>query len=232
MQDRPARSDRERLQPGVGVDRTGVADGLQQRGVVDRVGVGEGLVEVDVVVLRPLAHGSALALRPHEVSVVAPGEAAVLADLVASRDDGVDAEALGERSHEVLRGGRREHDQPAGLLVLGDEHLGEGPDHRLEHVGREHGRLVEGVGGPALGDEDRLAGQGDRAEGLTEEVEVAEEEGLAGHPCGDDPGLPHGGRQRRPGGLRQEGPVQIEECCARHAVRLPTRSPAGQGYGV
>ena len=61
LHDGPAPHRGEQLQPRVGVDGDGVADGGEQRGVVDRVGVRVAVGELDAVFGRPCFDGVELA---------------------------------------------------------------------------------------------------------------------------------------------------------------------------
>ena len=139
----------------------------------------------------------------------------------------VDAHPLGEGPDEVLRRRRREDDLAAGPVVLLDEHAGEGLDELGEPLPRDRGRLVEGVDGAPARDEGGLPGEGDRSEGLAEEVEVTEDRPLEGQPALDHARLTHRRRERRPGGPAQEGPVEVEEGCRTHGGQ-PTGPPSSQ----
>ena len=225
VHDRPAPGDGVDGEPRVGVHGGRAADGRQQRQVVDRVGVGEALGEVDVLAGRPLLDRRELAARPDEVARDRAVEPAVLVDRVARGDDVVEAQLVGERLDEVVRRRRREHDRPAGRVVLLDERERERVDDGRDRLGGGQRRGVEGGTVAALGEQGRLAGQEDRGEGLADQVEHPVEQALAGQLAGDDPEVVHRPREQRAGAALEQGAVEVEDRRAGHGGRLPGRGP-------
>ncbi len=221
VHDRPAAGHGVDGEPGVGVDRGRAADGRQQRQVVDRVGVGEALGEVDVLARGPLPHRGELAPRPDEVAGDRAVEAASLVDRVARGDDVVEAQPVGERLDEVVRGRGREHHRPPGRVVLLDERQRERVDDGGDRLGGRLGRGVEGRPVAALGHQRRLAGQEDRGQRLADQVEHPVEQALAGQLAGDDAEVVHRPRQQRAGAALEQGAVEVEDRRAGHGGRLP-----------
>ena len=152
-----------------------------------------------------------------------PVKRAVLGEGVAGRDDVVDPEPLGERTDEVLGRRRREDDGAAGRPVLLDEGQREGVDHLGDGLGGAARGLVEGVTGSPLGHEGGLSREGDRGEGLADEVEGLVEQALAGEPAAHDPEVVHGAGEQLTRPALEEGAVEVEDRRTGHGSQATGR---------
>jgi hypothetical protein len=127
MSDRPPLDGRHRSEPDVGIDGHRVPDEVEQWRIEVAVAVRRAAIETNPVLVRPFLDGVRLVGAPDEravefadvgVAVVLPGGA----------DHAVEAEPACERFDECKGRGRGEHQEVAGLAVVGDEQLCEGQD--------------------------------------------------------------------------------------------------------
>ncbi len=224
MDHRPASQRGDADHPGIGVDRPRVSHDREQRNVVVAVGVGVAGVEIDPGPVRPLGDRPRLAATPDELTVdgavVVPGSAAV-----AGGDHLVEAERLGEGTHQVLGGRRREHEDPALLAVLLDHLLGVG-QHRLGATARRHAlRLADQVDRPAPCSTCALACDEHRRPRLADQVEHAERERLerAGGDA-EEADVTQRLADDRSACSRQQRPVEVEDRCGPSSLGRDLRS--------
>ena len=172
------------------------------------------------MLLGPRADGLELARRPDERTVErAVVRVAVGGDPVAGGDHVVEAEPVGERLDEVVRGRGGEHERAALGAVLLEHAVGERLHHRHQPVGDAVGGGQHRRPRPALGERHRLPRQRHRRQRLADRVEQREQEALARDRAADETGRAHRLAEHLATGAAQQRSVEVEECRTRLLAR-------------
>ncbi len=232
--DRPPPGQGHRRQPGIGVERVGMADGVEQGEVEDAVGVGVRGGEVDARLARPPT-GRRRACRCPRRTDRRDGRCSARPDSRSGwrsprRNRGHRPAARPGRPARWWRGptARPSARWPASAA--------EGPG--LDQIGeRLDGPLAGPPGGvdrAAPHDPGRGPGQADEGDRLPEPVVEAVDEAVPGQapPRWQDPFGHHGLLQDRAAGRAQQGPVEVDEDGGRRSHEHATAGTRQVGGGI